>query len=182
MMVGMDAAAIPAGAGRTDLIRLEPWSEGDLDLLRRINAPEMTEFLGGPETDEQVEARHARYVALDGTGRMFRIVALPEDEPTGTIGYWDREWRGETVYETGWSVLPEFQGRGFAVAATVAVLDLARADGRNRYVHAYPKVAHASSNAICRKAGFTLLGEVDFEYPAGHPIRCNDWRFDLTGG
>lgn len=20
----------------------------------------------------------------------------------------------------------------------------------------------------------------DFEYPKGNPIRCNDWRFDLT--
>ena len=56
---------------------------------------------------------------------------------------------------------------------------VARADGRHRYLHAYPKVAHAASNAICRKAGFTLLGEVDFEYPKGVPIRCNDWRYDL---
>jgi hypothetical protein len=32
---------------------------------------------------------------------------------------------------------------------------------------------------VCRKAGFELLGEADFEYPAGHPLRCNDWRLDL---
>ena len=46
-------------------------------------------------------------------------------------------------------------------------------------MHAYPKVGNEASNAICRKAGFELLGECDFEYPKGHPIRCNDWRFDL---
>jgi hypothetical protein len=40
-------------------------------------------------------------------------------------------------------------------------------------------VAHGASNGVCRKAGFTLLGEVDFEYPKGTPIRSNDWRLDL---
>jgi RimJ/RimL family protein N-acetyltransferase len=46
-------------------------------------------------------------------------------------------------------------------------------------VHAFPSVENAASNAICRKAGFSLLREHDFEYPKGHPMRCNDWRFDL---
>ena len=35
-------------------------------------------------------------------------------------------------------------------------------------------------DAICRKLGFTLLGPVDFEYPPGHPMRCNDWRLELV--
>ena len=56
----------------------------------------------------------------------------------------------------------------------------AAADGRHRWAHAYPRVDNAASNAVCRKAGFELLGEVGFEYPEGTPIRCCDWRFDLT--
>ena len=52
--------------------------------------------------------------------------------------------------------------------------------GKHRFVHAFPSVDNAPSNAICRKAGFTLLGERDFEYPPGHPLRSNDWRFDLS--
>jgi hypothetical protein len=27
---------------------------------------------------------------------------------------------------------------------------------------------------------FTLVGACDFEYPPGHVMRCNDWRFDLA--
>jgi RimJ/RimL family protein N-acetyltransferase len=163
-------------------VRLDEWSAGDLDLLRRVNAPDMTSFLGGPESDEQVVARHGRYLALSGagTGRMFRVTVLPEQIPAGTIGYWEKDWRGETVYETGWSTLPELQGRGIAVAAARAVALRAAAERRHRWLHAYPKVEHAASNAVCRKAGFELLGEADFEYPAGHPIRCNDWRLDLS--
>ncbi|WP_440086780.1 hypothetical protein [Streptosporangium sp. LJ11] len=50
---------------------------------------------------------------------------------------------------------------------------------RHRYLHAYPSVDHPASNAICRKLGFFLLGERDFEYPPGTTMRCNDWRLDL---
>jgi RimJ/RimL family protein N-acetyltransferase len=46
-------------------------------------------------------------------------------------------------------------------------------------VYAFPSVDNAPSNAICRKVGFELLGEKDFEYPPGNPLRCNEWRFDL---
>jgi RimJ/RimL family protein N-acetyltransferase len=98
----------------------------------------------------------------------------------GSVGYWERDWRGETVYELGWKVLPSHQGRGLAVAATVTAVGLAAAEHRHRWAHAYPRLDNDGSNAVCRKAGFELLGEVDFEYPKGNPIRCNDWRYDLT--
>jgi hypothetical protein len=40
-------------------------------------------------------------------------------------------------------------------------------------------VHHDASNAVCRKAGFELVGECDFEYPPGNHIRSNDWRLAL---
>jgi RimJ/RimL family protein N-acetyltransferase len=168
---------------RPDLphVRIEPWSEDDLGLLRRINAPEMMEHLGGPETEGQILARHRRYLEPGerGSGGMFRVVALPGGEAVGSIGYWERAWRGETVYETGWSILPEFAGRGLATAAGVAVVARARAERRHRHLHAYPSVDNPASNAVCRRLGFRHLGECDFEYPPGHTMRCNDWRLDL---
>ncbi len=57
------------------------------------------------------------------------------------------------------------------------------AGGRFRIVlstHAYPSIDNPPSNAACRKAGFELLGEIDFEYPPGNPLRCNEWRIELT--
>jgi RimJ/RimL family protein N-acetyltransferase len=163
-------------------LRLVPWSVDDLDLLRRANTPEMTVHLGGPETEERIVARHERYLepGEPGTGAMFRVALLPGLEPVATIGYWECDWQGETVYETGWAVLPEYQGRGIATVAALAVAELARAEHRHRYLLACPKVTNHASNAICRKAGFTLFGEVDNEYPPGNPIRSNDWRLELT--
>jgi RimJ/RimL family protein N-acetyltransferase len=166
----------------TPRVRIEPWSDGDLGLLRRANAPEMTKHLGGPETEEQLLVRHRRYVDVDGTenGRMFRVVLLPEGVAVGTVGYWERTWRDETVYETGWGVVPEFQGRGIAAAAATAVVERAGAERKHRHLHAFPSVGNPASNAICRKAGFSLVAECDFEYPPGNFMRCNDWSLDLT--
>ncbi|MFF6793265.1 GNAT family N-acetyltransferase [Streptomyces filamentosus] len=166
-------------------VRLVPWSEEDAGLLRALNAPELMEHLGGPETEEQLERRHRRYVGLstDATpaGRMFRIVLLPEERTAGSIGFWSTEENGEQVYETGWAVLPGFQGRGVATLAARAVAERARAAGLHRHLHAFPSVENAASNAVCRRAGFELLGEQDLEYPPGRPMRCNDWRLDLLG-
>lgn len=162
------------------LVRLVPWSADDLALLRRVNTPEMREHVGGPESEDKLLARHERYLALS-TGQMFRVALAATGEPVGTIGHWDRQWHGETVYESGWSVLPEYQGRGIAVAATRAVIEAARADGRHRWLHAYPGVDNPASNGVCRSAGFELVGPTDFEYPPGSLMRSNDWRYDLHG-
>lgn len=163
-------------------VRIEPWSDADLALLYRLNAPEMLEHLGGPESDEQILARHKRYleIGMKGTGRMFSIVLLPELEAVGNIGYWERVWQEETIYEIGWGVLPPYQGRGIAAAATAATLASASAEQKHRYIHAFPSVDNPASNAICRKLNFSLISECAFEYPPGNAIRCNDWRIDLN--
>ena len=161
-------------------VHLEPWGPDDLPLVEQIMGdPAMTEFLGGPESPEKLADRQRRY-AEPGSG-MFKIVDEETGEGIGSVGFWEREWQGETVYETGWSVIPTFQGRGIAADATRQALDLAKQTGKHRWVHAYPKVENAASNAICRKLGFEFLGAYDFEYPPGNPIRCNDWRYDLIG-
>ncbi|NEN85514.1 GNAT family N-acetyltransferase [Paenibacillus elgii] len=162
-------------------VRIEPWAEADLDLLYRLNTPEMLEHLGGPETEEQLLARHKRYVEIErkGTGRMFGILLLPSLEAVGNIGYWERSWQGETVYETGWGVLPAYQGKGIATIAAAAAIASARAERKHRYMHAFPSVDNPASNAICRKLGFQFVAESSFEYPPGSIMRCNDWRLDL---
>jgi RimJ/RimL family protein N-acetyltransferase len=157
-------------------VRLDPWGPGDHELLRRLNGdPAMMEHLGGAETEEKIAERQARFERDPG---CLKIVADGKD--VGWVGYWEREWRGGTVYEMGWTVLPEAQGRGIAVAATRLAIEAARATGRHRHAHAFPSVDNAASNAICKKLGFTLLEALDFEYPPGSVMRCNDWRLDLA--
>ena len=76
-------------------------------------------------------------------------------------------------------MLPAFQGRGVATAATCLALDHARASDGPRTVHAFPVPENGPSNAICRKLGFTFRGEVEIEFPKGCFAPSNDWSLDL---
>jgi hypothetical protein len=98
-------------------VRLRPYDDGDHELLRGIlGDPDMTRFLGGPESDAALVARHARYVSADPLTNGLYAIALPDE---------------------------------------------------HRAV------------AVCESLGFTLLGEVEVEYPKGHIMRSVHWRYDL---
>lgn len=165
------------------MIELLPWSNEDLWAVERfLTDPEMMKHLGGAQSRGQAVAQHERYLdtADSGSGQMFKIVQGPGTDAIGNIGYWEKPWRGEIVYETGWMILPEYQGRGYASDAVTLLLALLRREHRHQFLHAFPSRTNGPSNALCRKAGFTDLGECEFEYPVGHSMRCTDWRLDLS--
>jgi RimJ/RimL family protein N-acetyltransferase len=156
-------------------ILLERWTEDDLPLVQAlVGDPVMMEHLGGPEAPDKIVERHRRYVdapdaykiVLDGVG-------------AGWVGFWEHEWQGEQIYEIGWAVLPAHQGRGVAHTGTMLALELARSSDGPRSVHAFPGPDNGPSNAICRKCGFTLVGEVQVEFPKGHWVASNDWMLTL---
>jgi RimJ/RimL family protein N-acetyltransferase len=168
---------------RTDVdIRL--YSEGDFPLLEcLLGDPAMMVHLGGPESPEALRERHERYIGYDGSSEgLFTIVVGPDRADAGWAGYWASSWQGDAVWECGWHVLPEFQGRGVASAGAALMLDRARMRGLHRFAHAFPSVGNAASNALCARLGFELLGSVEVEYPKGSMMCSNDWRLDLTAG
>ncbi|MGR2752682.1 GNAT family N-acetyltransferase [Agromyces arachidis] len=161
-------------------VALLPWSAEDLDVLRRANTPELMDQFGGPETDEQVRARHERYLRLgrEGSAHQFRIVIPGHPEGVGMVGYWHREWEGAPALEAGWSVESEYRGRGIAPAAVISMLRAAYERGDRLPVHAFPRVDNPASNAVCRKAGFRLVGETEAEIAPGRVLHLNDWVAD----
>ena len=157
-------------------IGLRPWSVDDLGLMTALlGDPAMTEHLGGPESPETIRRRLGKYVAMTpADGRMFVITV--GGESAGSVGYWPRD---ADSLETGWSVLPAFQGHGVATEGTRQCLDIAATEPAYATIHAYPSVENAASNALCRRLGFELVGTDRFEYPKGHWMTCNDWSLDL---
>ena len=158
------------------MVTLRPWQSDDRPLLDRFNTPEMTAHLVGPETVEELERRHRRYLKEDLPGRM--LVIVDGSEPVGSIGYWETRDGEEAVWETGWGVLPQHQGRGFAGLALQELIAVVRADGRHDELHAYPSVDNGPSNALCRRAGFTLRATVSFPF-RGEELLSNDWALAL---
>jgi RimJ/RimL family protein N-acetyltransferase len=166
--------------GVSATVTIEPWGSGDLPLVERLMGDRrMTEHLGGPETPEKLRKRQGRYETVEGGDRMFKIVDTASGAGVGSVGYWTTQWRNGEVYEIGWMVVPECQGRGIAAAATAQAVESAKRDAKHRLMHAFPGVDNAPSNAICRKLGFELLGACEVEFPKGHFMTCNDWRLDL---
>ena len=169
-------------ANSVDEVVLHPWADEDLALIQQLMSdPDVMAHLGGPETLEQIELRHKRYVHLqdDGIDRMFKIASGANAEPAGKIGYWKKIWQDQLVYEMGWMILPAYQGRGIATKAGKLVIERARAERRFPFIHAFPSVTNPASNAICRKLGFLLIEECQFEYPPGHQMLVNNWRLGL---
>lgn len=139
-------------------VTLRRWDAGDRPLLDAFNTPEMTTYLGGPEESAQLDDRQARYERLmdAGEARMFRIDV--DGAAAGGIGYWMVDHGGREAFETGWQVLPTFQGRGVAGAALRSVIAEVRADGRRDLLVAYPgpttrrRTPCAPGPASCRPA------------------------------
>ena len=157
------------------MIVLRPWTTDDCWVLHAtLGNPAMMLHLGGVESAEQIERRHARFVS----GRdMFTV--WEGAVVVGSVGFWESSWLGEDVYETGWMTLPQYAGRGLATKAALEIVSLARKEAKRRFLHAFPNVDNAASNAVCCNAGFTNEGEHRVEYPKGHWMRCNNWRIDL---
>ena len=161
-------------------VSIRPWTAGDLQLLQRLlGNPDTMIHLGGPESPTQIAERHTRYCSLDERGAGSMFVVLADGIDLGSVGYWNRHWHDDDVWEFGWSVLPEYQGRGIATHAALLALRHACSDGAQRFAHAFPSTENKASNAVCRKVGFECRGIVQFEYPKGNSMECVDWRMDL---
>ena len=157
----------------------------DLSFFEGISTdPVMWSDLGGPLPREGLDRKLRGIVDDVEAGRIWYFVIVPNSDElpqAGTVCIWDHPWNGQTISEIGWMVSPEFQGRGLATEAVGSTLHRARSEKRWDVIHAFPAVTNGPSNAICRKAGFSKMEEVDYAGPAG-VLRCNHWVIDLRDG
>jgi RimJ/RimL family protein N-acetyltransferase len=158
-----------------------PYSDADLVLTRLLESdPVAMRNLGGAHDDAYILDAHQRRIAGAGRGEWwFKIVPEPGRPAVGTIGTFESELRSAHIHEVGWSVLPGYQGHGYASGALELLLARARAGPRYRRLHALPGIANTPSNALCRRFGFVKTEQCDVDY-AGRILRCNHWELDVS--
>ena len=167
-------------------VRLRDVELTDLDAYVRMRCdPVMMAELGGPLPREGIEAKvrlDVETVAAD-LG-WIKVIVLDDDKGApdavaGSVVLWSHQEDGEDepISETGWMVLPEFQGRGLAKRAERELLRLARDDGRWGLVHAFPGATNAPSNGICRSLGFRFVETRDVTF-ADRIMHSNHWIID----
>jgi RimJ/RimL family protein N-acetyltransferase len=162
-------------------MELRVYSNDDLELTVALECdPDVMRELGGPVSREGAEDAHRRRVeGVKSDPWWFAIVPEKGGPAAGAIGIWSSQWQDEPVDEVGWMVLPDFQGRGIASEALGLLIERARAQGRSELIHAFPGVTNGASNALCRKYGFTHLGESEVKF-RDRPLRVNHWALHLS--
>jgi RimJ/RimL family protein N-acetyltransferase len=107
-----------------------------------------------PEVTERV-ARYAEAVTLAGDGDFWQLAVVRADAPVRVIGdlYFTVSSVANQTGEIGWTLHPDFSGRGYMTEAARAVLAIAfEAIGLHR-VRAELDPRNVASVALCRRLG-----------------------------
>ena len=92
----------------------QPPVEDDVELrVRQQMDPLMMAELGGPRPREDIERAHAKSLALAAEGNCWPLKVFPEGatSPAGDVTVFESSYDGETIYEIGWMILPQFHPR-----------------------------------------------------------------------
>lgn len=79
------------------------------------------------------------------------------------------------MVEVGYGIEPEFQGRGYATEATLALVQFASESGQVRVVRAHTLSDHRASLRVLEKCGFQFVGDV-LDPEDGPVVR---WEFPI---
>jgi RimJ/RimL family protein N-acetyltransferase len=162
-------------------MKLRPYSESDYELTALLESdPAVMAHLGGPLPPEQIRAVHEKRLAGAAKGDWYFVIVVDETAASaGIIAAWRTEWEGQTIYELGLLLRPEFQRQRVGWEATGALVERARAERAFPALHAFIDVDNAASNEGVRQFGFQLIGETDSEYE-GRPLRSNHWVISIS--
>ncbi len=157
---------------RSQRLGFRTWSDGDLSLALSLwGDPEVTRFVGGPFSSEQVRGRLAREIAnwREYGVQYWPFFLLASGEPVGCCGL--RPYRiEETVFEFGFYVRKAQWGRGYAREAADAVIGYAFESLGVSALFAGHHPANEASRHLLAKLGFEYTHD-EYYAPTGlmHP-------------
>lgn len=175
----------------TERLILRTIEEDDAVLQARLlNTPQVMARLGGVKELHEIEAKHAKSMALyaqDGFSFLFMI-----EKATGEmIGHCGLKRvdnplaRNQGDHEVGWLVREDRWRQGYAEEAVRAVLDWAFGRIGAPHVVALTSLRNRASWKLMEKLGMTRRTDLDFddpEYPSEdrttilYSIAAEEWR------
>ncbi|HEY7076516.1 MAG TPA: GNAT family protein [Solirubrobacteraceae bacterium] len=148
------------GPLQTARLELRTMTPDDVDDIHAYQArEEVCRYLSfAPRTREEVAAKVAEYstaVALDREGDYWQLAVERRDDRGRVIGdvYFTIKSEADAAAEIGWTLHPDFTGRGYMAEAAGAVLDLAFTGIGLHRVRAELDPRNESSAALCRRLG-----------------------------
>lgn len=164
------AGRIVAETGRLVLRRELP---GDVEVwLEHMNTPEVMEHLGGVQTLEEVRAGFAKMAAAADAGEpTFYCVALKPDGPlVGKCGLARIETPAAPeelsgAVQAGWTLRPDYWGKGYAREAAHAALAMAFGRFGVARVYAQTSAGNVPSWKLMEKLGMKRRADLDYPDP-----------------
>ena len=147
------------------------WSTNREHFNELYSNNDVTRYIGGPFSEEQIEIRFQREIYNGQTHSIqyWPLFLLDTGEFVGCCGL---RPHSDNVYELGFHFLPQHWGKGYAVEAATRVIEYAFS---NESLHAESLFAghnpnNVGSQALLRKLNFECIGTQFYE-PTGlqHP-------------
>jgi RimJ/RimL family protein N-acetyltransferase len=159
----------------TDRLVLRQIDESDIDLhLQALNTPTVMEHLGGVKERHEIEAKHAKSMALfarEGFGFMMMI-----EKATGElVGHCGMKRVDNPLapnpgdHEIGWLVREDRWRMGYAMEAMSAVIEWAFTRHDAPYLVALTCERNIPSWKLMEKLGMERKRELEFDDPAFGP-------------
>lgn len=163
-------------------MRLEPLrAEDAAEMVGVLSAPELYEFIGGEPPSLEVLTSQYRVQAggwsPDRSEEWLNWVVRVDG---AAVGYVQASVTGGTRAAVAWVIGRPWQGRGYATAATLAMLDLLTARGVTEF-EAYVAPGHTASETVAAKAGLHPTGERDDDGEQRWALSAGPSRRSATG-
>jgi RimJ/RimL family protein N-acetyltransferase len=142
---------------RTDRLVLRMMVEADVDDIHayQSRADVCRYLLFEPRTRDVVAANvaeHAQENVLTTAGGTWRLAVVLDGRVIGDV-YFSIKHVGQETAEIGWTLHPDFHGRGYMSEAAAAVLRLAFEEIGVHRVFAVLDPRNAGSSVLCRRLG-----------------------------
>lgn len=156
----------------TERLILRKITEGDAALQDRVlNTPSVMRHLGGVKERHDIEARHAKSMALFAQ-RGFGFMMMLEKATGDLVGHAGMKLVHNPLapnvgdFEIGWLVREDRWRRGYAHEAMVAVIDWAFTRFDAPHLVGLTSEANAGSWKLMEKLGMERRADLDFTDPA----------------
>jgi RimJ/RimL family protein N-acetyltransferase len=159
----MAKALFAAPELESERLRFRQWRESDFPTYEQwCSRMEIMRYLGGKTFDRIQAWRHMAYQLghwqLLGYG-YYAVEEKATGALIGRIGYTHHP--GWPDFELGWTIIPEYQGRGYATEGARMLLDYAFTSlGRDR-VTSLIHPDNAPSRRVAEKLGQAIEGETE---------------------
>ncbi|MGI8943145.1 MAG: GNAT family N-acetyltransferase [Qipengyuania sp.] len=172
----------------TDRLVLRTIEDGDAELqFRLLNTPAVMDQLGGPKELHEIEAKHAKAMALYAR-EGFSFLMMIEKASRELVGHCGLKRVDHPAasnpgdFEIGWLVREDRWRRGYAFEAICAVIDWAFTRHQAPHLVALTGRRNEASWRMMEKLGMRRTPEFDFEdcdYPPEDRLTIV-YRLDLA--